>query len=377
MIKPPFIFGEPVDGINFIDRDPELKHLTDNFRKGINSIIISPRKLGKTSLIKKASSLVKKDGNIKIVYLDMFSCRNETDFYREFANSVITQCLSDTNDRLEFSRSFLSRLAPQINLGTDSSETSLSFAVKPLRKNMEDILVLPEKIAMIKDFRIVVCIDEFQQTGDFPDSWNFQKELRSLWNQRENVTYCLAGCKTTLMHQMFENRKSPLYSFGDVSDLSRINDKNWVDYITQRFKITSKYIYEEHAARICNLVEHYSSYVQQLAWLVWINTEGFTSEEVIEESYEELIRHCSPLFQQQTMNLTSYQMNFLKSIVAGYGESVSGQDTIAKFELGSSANVCRIKESLTRQELIESMGKKVVIPDPVFREWIKRQLLHT
>lgn len=373
MIKQPFIYGHPVDGINFIDREKEAKQLFTNFQLSRNSIIVSARRIGKTSLVKKVASKAL-DQRLKIVYVDIFSCRSETDFYRVFADEVLRQLSSGTDELMKNAMTYLSNLAPQICLGNGSkSEISLTFAVKPTSKDMESILILPELMAQRYNMKVRVIIDEFQQVGEFPESITFQKGMRSVWQQMENVSFCFCGSKVHMMSEMFGKSRFPLYQFGDFISLSKIEEKHWISYISGRFKTTSKFIYDEHASKICKLVENYSCYVQELAWLVWINTEGFTSDDIIMDSYEELLHHCSPLFQQLTLNLTTYQMNFIKAVVMGYGETVSGQDTIAKFELGSSANVCRIKESLTKQELIEIQGKKVLIPDPVFREWIKRE----
>ena len=39
-----------------------------------------------------------------------------------------------------------------------------------------DILQLPEKIAIEKGIQIVICIDEFQQISDFEDSKNISEK---------------------------------------------------------------------------------------------------------------------------------------------------------------------------------------------------------
>ena len=373
MIKAPFIYGQPVDGVNFIDREKETKQLVADFQHGTNAILISPRRIGKTSLVKRAAAMVQSN-DIKYIYVDIFSCRSITDFYRIFADAILRNTSDGTEELIKNAMTYLACLAPQISLGNgDKTEFRLTFAVKPEAKDMERVVMLPEKIAKQKNIRLLIIIDEFQQIGDFPDSLSFQKSLRFLWQNLQNVSFCFSGSKVQSMFDMFGKKSNPFYQFGDLMNLSKIDERHWIHYISNRFKTTSKFIYEEHSAKLCRLVENYSAYVQELAWLVWINTESFTTEEIIQDSYEELLHHCSPLFQQLTLDLTTYQMNFLKAVVMGYGETISGQDTIAKFELGSSANVCRIKESLTKQELIDIQGKKVNIPDPVFRQWIKRE----
>lgn len=45
----PFIFGIRVNGDNFTDRKEETERLRENFLHGVNTILISPRRIGKTS----------------------------------------------------------------------------------------------------------------------------------------------------------------------------------------------------------------------------------------------------------------------------------------------------------------------------------------
>ena len=51
----PFIFGVPVEDSHFIGREEEIKRLSTNFKYGVNTILISPRRWGKTSLVNKVA----------------------------------------------------------------------------------------------------------------------------------------------------------------------------------------------------------------------------------------------------------------------------------------------------------------------------------
>ena len=54
-METPFIFGKIASGDEFTDREDETKHLIRNFLAGINTILISPRRWGKSSLVTKAA----------------------------------------------------------------------------------------------------------------------------------------------------------------------------------------------------------------------------------------------------------------------------------------------------------------------------------
>ena len=72
MENKPFIFGGATSGDNFTDREKETERLLLNFRHGVNTVLISPRRWGKTSLVQKVCRLAQSD-KLKVVYLDIFS----------------------------------------------------------------------------------------------------------------------------------------------------------------------------------------------------------------------------------------------------------------------------------------------------------------
>lgn len=374
MENKPFIFGVATSGDNFTDREKETARLLANFQHGVNTVLISPRRWGKTSLVQKVCHLAQSD-KVKIVYLDIFSCRSERDFYDAFASAILKQTSSKLDEWLENVKLFLSRISPKISLGSDpTTDFSISLEMNPKSNDIDEILQLPEKIAQKKGYNLVVCIDEFQQIAEFKDSKTFQKRLRSFWQLQKSVSYCLFGSKKHLMNELFEKKSLPFYKFGDALYLQKIGTQDWVNYICSRFKVTGKHISEELAEKICQKVDNHSSYVQQLAWLVWIHTDKVATEKDFEEAYQDIIDQNTPLFEKQTESLTTYQMNFLRAIIDGVHKEFTTQEILQKYQLGSSANVSIVKRALVKKELIEIEKRQIIIPDPVMKVWLKREL---
>lgn len=191
----PFVFGVRVEGDTFTDRKEETKRLKMNFLYGVNTILISPRRMGKTSLVEKVSSMVECE-SLKIAKIDAFGCRSENDFINAFATAVVRATSTKWEEWIENAKTFLSRFVPKISIGQDPiSDFSIALEYNNSNTVTEDILQLPETIAKQKGIKIVICIDEFQQIADFPDSLTFQKKLRSIWQLQRNVSYCLYGSK--------------------------------------------------------------------------------------------------------------------------------------------------------------------------------------
>lgn len=374
MENKPFVFGVAASGDNFTDRESETARLLTNFRSGVNTVLISPRRWGKTSLVRKVCRLAQTD-ELKIVYLDIFSCRSDADFYDAFASAVLKQTSTKVEEWMENIRQFLSRISPKISLGADpAADFSFSLELTPKREDIDEILQLPEKIAEKKGCRIVVCIDEFQQIGEFKDSKTFQKRLRSVWQLQKHVSYCLFGSKKHLMNELFECKSLPFYKFGDAIYLQKIATADWVGYIRSRFEATGKSIPAELAEEICRRVDNHSSYVQQLAWLVWTRTGKEATRQELEAAFQDIIDQNTPLFEKQTESLTSFQMNFLRAIIDGVHSEFTTQEVMRKYQLGSSANVSIIKRALIKKELIEIDKRKAVIPDPIMKVWLQREL---
>lgn len=371
----PFVFGVRVKGDTFTDRTEETERLKANFRYGVNTILISPRRMGKTSLVDKVCSLVESD-DIKIARIDAFGCRSEHDFINAFATAVVRATSTKWEEWMENAKVFLSRFVPKISIGQDPlNDFSLSLEYNASNNTAEEVLKLPEMIALQKGYHIVVCIDEFQQIGDFADSLTFQKKLRGVWQLQDHVSYCLYGSKKHMMEQMFQNPSYPFYRFGDLFYLNKISEEDWVKFIYHRFEATGKHISEELAHKICNITDRYSSYVQQLAWFVWLKAETEATESDLQFGVNRLLDACEPLFIQQTEDLSAYQMNFLHALVNGVSTGFTQSAVLSTYHLGTAANITRLKKALIERDLITIPApKQLEMSDPILALWLKRRV---
>ena len=370
-----FVYGMSVGGDNFTDRIEETKRIKLDFENGINVILISPRRMGKTSLIKKVISEMDSP-EIKVVYMDIYDCRSEYDFYNRFAETMMKSTGNQLEQVMENIKRFLVRVSPKLSFSPEpNSEFSVSLGITPRDYSPEEILDLPERIAKEQGIRIVVCIDEFQQIGEFADSLTVQKRLRGVWQHHQHVSYCFFGSKKHLMENIFQSRRMPFYQFGEMLHLKCIPTEYWVPFICSRFEKYGKKISEEYAARICHTVKNYSSYVQQLAWNVMAETEIEVNEESFTEGFNALLEQNSSLFIQQTEGLTTYQLNFIRLLCNGIHTGFNTQSVVEDYPLGSKSNVDRLKKCLIDRELITIEKEGVFLADCVFELWFKREMM--
>ena len=373
-MEQPFVFGVPADSPYFIGREKELARLQSNFKYGINTILISPRRWGKTSLVNRIAQSAKEKNRI-IVRLDIFACRSEYDFYNTFSAAILRQTSSRLDEWKELARGFIERLTPKVSLSPGpGSEYSVSLGISPKTHTPDEVLSLPETIAQRKNCRLVICIDEFQQVGEFPDSLEVQKRLRGAWQHQKHVSYCLYGSKMHMMTRLFLKKSYPFYRFGEVLNLEPIPLQTWIPYIQGRFAAFGKQIDQRYIEQICETVACQSSYVQQLAYSVFLLSDKEVTDDSFARAVEDLVAQNSNVFIEQTQSLTTYQMNFLRAVMDGIPRGFGEAEIREKYHLGSPSNINRLKNSMVEKELVELTENGFVLSDPVLKHWLKRIL---
>lgn len=372
-----FVYGVAVTDFNFTGREKESKRLRMNFENGLNTILISPRRWGKTSLVKHVCRQME-GGDVIVVYIDIFGCKSEYEFYNALATAVLQQTASKMQLWMEEARDFLMRLTPKISVSPDpNSEFSVSLGITPETHTYEQVLNMVEQIAIKKNRHIVVCIDEFQQIGEMEDSRSIQARLRSVWQHHHMTSYCLFGSKQHMMSGIFLNRSMPFYQFGDLIWLQKIPTDDWTGYITSHFEQAKRHISGTMANRICEAVDNYPSYVQHLSSIILhrLPEGGTATEELLEPSLTELISTNEMLYMQQVEPLSAYQMNLLRAIVSGIHNGYTEKRVRTSFDLGSPSNIVRLRDALIERDLIYSEMRQLYVTDPVFSLWFQRRFL--
>lgn len=370
----PFRFGNTVSTRAFTNRQNEVKVLYSNLTQGINTMLISPRRWGKSSLVEKVILNIKsKNKDIKVVSIDLFSVADEAEFLEIFAKEVIKASSTKWQDWLQSGAEFFKQLVPKISVGVDPNiEFSLTFDWQELKKHKDEVLNLPETIAVKKDLRFVICLDEFQNLANFDEFEKLEKTMRAVWQRQKGVTYCLYGSKRHMMTDIFNNSSKPFYRFGDILLLQKIKRDKWVSFIEKSFKDTGKLIQRKDAGIIAEVMKDHSWYVQQFSHYVWQKTKKEVRKEDIQSSLEELINANSPLYQREVEALSSTQLNLLKAIARGE-KKLSSAKVLNAYKLGTSASVTKNKAILSNADIIDDQSGKFEFLDPAFEIWFLNQ----
>jgi uncharacterized protein len=372
----PFDFGSTVNRVKFTNRGNDLARLKANMAAGINTIVISPRRWGKSSLVEQAAIELRAERrSSRVAILDMFSCHTFEEFLENLSREVLAASSTKWQERMNHAKSFFKAVAPRISLGTElEGEFSVGFDWKEARKHVGEILDLPERIAKARKLRMVVCIDEFQNLGSWEDDLRMQKLMRAHWQRHKHVTYVLYGSKRHMMAALFDDSGSPFYRFGDIMWLQRIAVEHWTAFIVERFKSTGRSITPELATALARTMGCHSWYVQQLAHFTWTLTRRKAGMEALEGALDLVMNANTPLYQLTCETLSNTAINLLKAIASGESQLTSAE-VMRNYRIGTPRNVTKTRDALEGRDIIERTPEGYAFLDPGFELWFKREFL--
>lgn len=380
-IYSPFIFGNTVSTEGYTNREDEALRLKQNLLGGINTILISPRRWGKSSLVERVLiDINKSDKKCKTVLLDLFTVNNEVEFFELFTREVIKATSTKWEDWVRDTKNFLSHLVPTIHVGVNPNlDFTVKYEQEKVREFADEVLNLPERIAKEKGIRMVICLDEFQNLTNLVEYEPLEKKMRAIWQRQKLVSYCLFGSKRHMLEAIFNNPSKPFYRFGDLMLLPKIKEEAWVKFIQSSFRKTGKQITKEVATMIPRLMKNHSWYVQQLSHYVWNQCRpgGTVDKQLIQNALTELIFANQPLYQREIEGMSTTQINLLKAIYQKE-KQLTAAAVMRIYALGTPRNVSKNRSILEgRDMIIKDENGIYEFLDPAFELWFGKQYFQT
>ena len=220
----------------------------------------------------------------------------------------------------------------------------------------------------------LVYIKNFQNILRLPDWERAAADLSHRMQSDDAPAYILSGSGVNAMKYIFEEKKLFYRQFDRVR-LSPIDERSVTDHIIKTFLRVGRVVEQSQAERIYNTADGHPWYIWQIADTCFNLTKGYLSDGIITEAVDSLLYTHSVRFQETVDSLSRYQLYFLKAVFDGITKVSSSDviDVIERYRLNSSANVHRIKEALTKKEVISIDAQDTpTIIDPIFRLWLER-----
>jgi hypothetical protein len=355
----PFKFGSVVDDPFFTNRTDELAKIQAVISSNNHLIMISPRRFGKTSLIRKAV----KNNKQHLLFLDLQLINSIEDFAAQYLRRIYRIFPSERIK--EFIRNF--RIIPTLTLNPVSNEMEVSFQSRqadlPL---LEDALNLLEQLSD-PDQRTIVIFDEFQDLIRLGDG--IDRKLRSIMQLHKNINYILLGSQESMMREIFEKKKSPFYHFGLLFPLQKINKKHFTSFIYDGMKkVCDKP--SQIAEEIFNFTDGHPYYTQQLAYTTWnILSQDKETLSPVEKAILETVQIHDFDYERLWATINNTDKKTLTNLVQLNNDR--NETLLSKnANIGPSSTVFSSLKRLMFNGNVIKTEKSYEIDDPFFKQWI-------
>lgn len=376
-----FTYDRYVTGKSFIGRKSEKELLENTLASGMNVTIYEPPKTGKTSLLRETFLGMKSGvlGALDTIDVTLLNVRCESDFAVRLASAVI-RLYASTPDEIE---AMCAKYLGGTGLSFDRESYAAGKEFLSVKSNggrvsdsdLRAALTLPYRVAEDRREKLYYAVFEFQNIMLFDDPDHvlqiFEETVRKATpRQKSHFAWVWIGSMVNAMKEIFEHKRY-FYRMVERIKLEPIAYRDIENYIIRGFYVSGKVIEKEYIRDICSKLRSNIFYLNHFASICDGLTRGFVSAPVIQESLLSLVAMHEPRFIAIMNSLTNFQVSLLRAILDGETK-FSSSDVIARYGLNSSANVGRLKDALSKKEIVCFLPDgSAVILDPLFEYWVR------
>jgi hypothetical protein len=376
----PFVYGEVVPGDAFVGREVELDRLIDDLATGQKVFLISPRRYGKSSLVRQAFDGLARRGALT-VEITVSSYSSYMAFLEGYARALaaletkwdrtrtwLTSAIQSTRPELRFE-------PKDTGLGRVSVAFPLVRTDRDVNRLANEIFALPGQLAAARKRTVVVALDEFQAIEGF-NGGSVEHALRAAAQHQRQVGYVFAGSEPSLMEKMIGPRR-PFYKAGPVMRLEKIPADIFADFIERRFAKSGIKPEAGLGVAIVDLAGNLPYDVQRLAHETWDDVRGVGGRraglEHLHATLGRLLAEQQTVFEAIWQRLTLAQRGVLRAVVLQGGRELLSADTRARHRLGGPSSIQTSLAALMKQDLLLKEGPRYVVVDSLLREWVARK----
>ncbi len=373
MITNPFIINGDIPAECFCDRKKESKNIIQMLTNGENISLMSPRRMGKSKLIKFCYSQEPLCSDYYCFYIDIYHTTSLREFTYTFGKQVFNTLKTKSQKMmLMFAQALRSVNA---NFGfdpvTNLPKFSLSLGdVRNPEYTLDEIFSALEQA----DKPCIVCFDEFQQIANFPEK-NVEALLRGHIQHLGNANFIFAGSSRHLLAEMFQSYAHPFYNSTSTLVLHPIDLAEYVSFSTYWFNQFSKHIETNVVEHVYQIMGGNTYYIQKTLHELFEQTDkGETcSIELVPVIIEGMIEEQSDGYRQLLSLLPDRHKEVLFAIAnEGEAEKVMGQQFIRRHSLVSASAVQSALKKLLEMDLVTQNEGKYSVPDVIFRMYLQR-----
>ena len=368
----PFLITGYISPEYFCDRETETGIILEAVTNRRHLTLFSPRRYGKTALIKHVFYQGEKKKLFVPVYTDIMATTSMSEFVENFGKAVLSAHARNTSTLKKMMNS-LASIRPKFMIDSLTGEPSVTLTVKNEKEageSMEAIFCYLRN----QNSSFVVSIDEFQQISNYPEK-NIEALLRSYVQLVENVCIIFSGSRKHILTQMFSMPERPFYNSTQIMEIERIPHDSYSSFILERFSERKKIISSDALNMIFEITSLKTFYVQYLCNRLYSSFKRVDTHEVKEMIFK-IINENEPVYAGYLNLLTSQQFRVLRAISQNNGiDAPTSKEFISKYNLGAASSASQSVKSLEDKEFISFYDGKYRLNDAFFMQWLIHKTL--
>ncbi len=371
----PFVVGRSIPNKFFCDRRKETAQLIEHMQNCRNTVLSSPRRLGKAALIHHVFQQPKIRKNFYCASFDALPTKSLQEFTFWLNNAVFTQ-ISRGNSNLW--KKFVDTIRSlQVNLSIDSQGSpSIGVSLGQIKRPEETILELFSYLDSL-DKPVIIAIDEFQQIRKYKET-NVEALLRSAAQSVKNVNLIYAGSRHHLINDIFMNANKPFYQSAVYLSLNPIDKDVYSKFVEQQFKAFSKKIDPVVISTVYDRYRGTTWFMQFVlnALFSIVGTNQTANLDLLEVATSNVIGFQDETFRQMITDLSAKEKALIHAVLKeGHVKSMFSADFINRNALESTSAVQANKRTLEDKGIIVEDDEGYRVFDFFFAQWLRNNLV--
>ncbi len=349
----------------FCDRKVELNRLSENIINGRNTLLHSPRRLGKSALIKHFFNYLEKQGDYETIYIDLFATTDMESFIRNFAEKLLFKY--HRKNFIEGVKTLLKGLSPNVSFSPDGTP-SLGLTINETQQ--KSTLAGLFNYLELRKKKVVIAFDEFQEVAAYPEK--AEAVLRTRIQELAKTYFIFSGSSGHLLQQMFFSAKRPFYQSVETMTLGKIDKDIYGDFIKDNFERFGKRINDQTVEYLLDFSGVYTYYTQVVCNYAFSEAESELSLDKALEITHSVIENRKADYQGLLRLLSENQR---RVVIAIAREEIVKKPTaiefIMKHRLPSVSSVLQAFKALLGKEIIYQTNQGYVVYDVFFERFLQ------
>lgn len=369
-LENPFVYKGYDGPAYFCDREKETENLISALQNGRNITLLSPRKIGKTGLIKHVFNRISStEKDAVCIYVDIFSTQNLHDFVQVLGAAIVDEALRREKSLMSKVLDAFKAWRPVVTVDVLTGMPSLSLNIDSTSdeytlKSIFDYLKSSKK-------KVYVAIDEFQQVAYYPEKGT-EALLRS-HVQFSNAGFIFSGSRQHLMAEMFNSPQRPFYQSTEFMNLQPIPEDAYYEFASRFFEAKKGSLSQEVFHDIYQRFDGYTWYIQLMMNRLYEGNKRITELHQATDAIIAVLATLTPQYEMLMTFLTSNQVNLLKAIAKeGKVEQPQSNEFVKRNDLPGPSSVKAALDVLVDKELVYTQPDGYIIYDRLLNLWLQR-----